>query len=38
VHEASGGWTAPLAIVIGSILVLTVAGLLLLAGARDPAG
>jgi CP family cyanate transporter-like MFS transporter len=28
VHEASGGWTAPLAVVIASILVLTVAGLL----------
>jgi CP family cyanate transporter-like MFS transporter len=28
VHEASGEWTAPLAVVIGSILVLTVAGLL----------
>jgi MFS transporter, CP family, cyanate transporter len=28
VHEASGEWTAPLAVVIGSVLVLTVAGLL----------
>jgi MFS transporter, CP family, cyanate transporter len=28
VHEASGEWTAPLVVVIGSILVLTVAGLL----------
>jgi CP family cyanate transporter-like MFS transporter len=28
VHEASGGWTAPLAVVIASVLVLTVAGLL----------
>jgi len=28
VHEASGEWTAPLAVVIGSVLVLAVAGLL----------
>lgn len=27
VHEASGEWTAPLAVVIGAVLVLTVAGL-----------
>ena len=28
VHEASGGWTAPLAVVLASILVLGVAGML----------
>jgi len=28
VHEASGEWTAPLAVVVAAILVLTVAGLL----------
>jgi MFS transporter, CP family, cyanate transporter len=34
VHEASNGWTAPLVVVIASVLVLTVAGLLSSRGAR----
>ena len=36
VHEASGDWTAPLAVVIGSIVVLCVAGLL--SSGSAPAG
>jgi CP family cyanate transporter-like MFS transporter len=38
VHDASGGWTVPLYVVLGSITVLAVAGTTAAAGVRERRG